>query len=615
LGTIRNSFDQVPGNLYMITGLRILCLFALTAILAACTHSPSSSLGKLPRTPQGSIEQLLQQASASPKEEAFGLLLAAADLAYQQNDNGQATHILEQLPLDSLLPAQQVFASTLKAELAMARKKPKSALKALNHPSFARLSELPIEQQLRSQLVRAKALSAAGQPLEAARERVFIAPLLSEPARGDNHETIWTLVSSLPIEQLQDTADADLNGWLALARAAKTSSSIEQQQAAIDAWIEQNPQHPAAKQLPQALSQLKQLASQPLSKIALLLPQEGPLASVAQALRDGFMASYYQAQQNGQNPPTIELYDSSKLSSLDDFYRQAQASGVQLVVGPLEKSLVKQLNDRDQLPITTLALNYSDNDKTGPVQLFQFGLSAEDEARSVARRAWDDGMRRAVALVPRGEWGDRVLDAFRQSWLADGGTLIAAEHVDQPVQLAQQIADLFQLRQSEARAKRLQKTLGGNISALPARRQDVDFIFLAATPQQAQQIKPTLTFQYAGDVPVYATSHLYSGNTGQTLPADLDGIRFCETPWLLDSNSPLHQQVVAQWPQAGGSLGRLYAMGIDAYTLAPRLNQLKALPGTQIDGLTGQLSLNDTQRIERLLPWAEFQNGQVQRLP
>jgi outer membrane PBP1 activator LpoA protein len=56
-------------------------------------------------------------------------------------------------------------------------------------------------------------------------------------------------------------------------------------------------------------------------------------------------------------------------------------------------------------------------------------------------------------------------------------------------------------------------------------------------------------------------------------------------------------------------------MGADAYRLAPRLDQLKALPGTQIDGLSGKLSLNPAQRIERQLPWAEFRDGQVQRLP
>jgi hypothetical protein len=56
-------------------------------------------------------------------------------------------------------------------------------------------------------------------------------------------------------------------------------------------------------------------------------------------------------------------------------------------------------------------------------------------------------------------------------------------------------------------------------------------------------------------------------------------------------------------------------MGADAYLLAPRLSQLKTLPETRIDGLSGSLSLNPAQRIERQLPWAEFRDGRVERLP
>lgn len=599
----------------LIASLRPLSALCLAGLLAACASQPSSTLGELPRTPQASIEQMLQQAVDSPTEQAAALRLSAADLAYKQKDLARASSILEQVQLEGLKPAQQIYASTLRAELDMSRNKPKAALRALSHPSMERLGELPVEQQVRSQLVRASALQASGQTLAAARERVFIAPLLSATSAAQNQETIWTLVSSLPANELQASGDTDLDGWLELARASKSAGTLEQQQSAVDAWVAANPQHPAAQQLPQALVELKKLSSQPLTEIALLLPQGGQLASVARALRDGFLAAHYQAQQAGQNPPNIQIFDSSRIGSMDAFYTQAQAAGVQLVIGPLEKNLVSQLSSREQLPITTLALNYSETSQEGPAQLFQFGLAAEDEAREVARRAWADGMRRAVALVPNGEWGDRVLAAFRQSWQAQGGTLIAAEHVDQPVELARQIADLFQLRESEARSKRLQNTLGSAIAAAPSRRRDVDFIFLAATPQQAQQIKPTLAFQYAGDVPVYATSHLFTGAYNQAQYLDLNGIMFCETPWLLNVNDPLRQQASTQWPQAGGSLGRLYAMGADAYLLAPRLTQLKALPDTRLQGLSGNLSLSPNQRIERQLPWAEFRNGQVQALP
>ena len=579
----------------MIACLRLFTALCLAALLAACASSPSSSLGELPRTPDASLEQLLQQASQTQNPEKAALLrLSAADLAMRQKNDQRAAQILAQVPLDQLKPAQQVFASTLAAELAMNRNDPKAALAALNHPSVSRIGELPNDLQIRTHTVHARALEADGQILAAARERAAMSPILTGDAANSNNEAIWTLVAALPVDQLRAQSNDVMGGWMSLALAVKSAGTLQDQQNAIDQWRAQNPNHPASIQLPAPLIKLKELASQPLTKIAVLLPQDGQLAAVGKALRDGFMAAHYQAQQAGANPPSIQFYDSSRLTSLDDFYRTAQADGVQLVVGPLEKSLVKQLNARPQLPITTLALNYSDGAQ-GPAQLFQFGLAAEDEAREVARRARADGLTRAGAMVPKGEWGERVLNAFRQEWVAHGGSIVGIEYIDKPVALAQQVGDLVQLRKSAG--------------------EPMQFLFLAATPQQAQQIKPTLNYQYAGDLPVYATSHVFSASGNQDQYKDMNGVRFCETPWLLEPGNPLRQQVAAQWPQAGSSLGRLYAMGVDAYTLTSRLGQLKALPDSRIDGLSGSLSMSPSQHVERQLPWAEFVNGQVQRLP
>lgn len=585
----------------MMARLRPLLFICIAAMLSACASSPKSTLGDLPRTPQASTQQLLKEADASDPAKAALLRLSAADQSIRQGDPAQARLILEQVAIDQLPPAQQIFASTLRAELALADNDPQRALQALQHPAFERLAELPVDQQLRSQLARAQAFEANDQPLEAARERTFVAPLLSGEAAIQNHQKIWSLVSGLPISQLQPVADQDLSGWLSLAAALKSSGTLTQQQRAIDAWVQQNPDHPAAQQLPDTLVTLRELADRPLSHIALLLPMDGPLASVARALRDGFLAAHLESGQDLK----IELFDSARVSSMDAFYQQAAASGVELVVGPLDKALVRQLAERDQLPITTLALNYSDAGQKNPPQLFQFGLAAEDEAREVARRAWDDGHRRAIALTPRGEWGNRVLDAFRRQWQEQGGTLVAAEPLAEPVALANQIADLLQVRSIAGDSS-------SSLQSQPTRRQDVDFLFLAATPQQAQQVKPTLIFQYAGDLPVYATSHLHAATDNRSQYLDLEGIRFTETPWLLDAQLPLRQQIESKWPQARGSLGRLYAMGADAYLLAPRLNQLTALPETQLEGYSGTLSLTPEQRIERRLPWAEFRDGAIQ---
>lgn len=581
----------------MTARLRPLIFLFIAAFLSACTSSPTSTLGELPRTPQASAQQLLKEAESSDPAKAAQLRLSAANLSAQQNNAAQARQILEQVDIEQLMPAQQIFAKTLEAELALADNNPQQALEAFKHPAFERLAELPVEQQLRTQQARAEAFEANNQPLDAARERTFIAPLLSGEAAAQNHEKIWVLVSSLTDEQLQPTADADLAGWVALAASVKQAGTLEQQKRAIESWLQQHPNHPAAKQLPEPLIKLRELADKPLTHVALLLPMEGQLAGVARALRDGFLAAHLEAGQDLK----IELFDSTRFSSIDEFYRQASAAGVELVIGPLDKEMVRQLADRTQLPITTLALNYSDANQKVPPQLFQFGLAAEDEAREVAQRARSDGHRRAVALTPKGEWGNRVFQAFRQEWQGLGGTVVAADSLAEPIELANQIADLLQIRSSG--------------ESQPSRRQDIDFLFLAATPQQAQQVRPTLIFQYAEDLPVYATSHLHAATDNRTQYLDLEGIRFTETPWLLDAQLPLRQEIEAKWPQARGSLGRLYAMGADAYMLATRLNQLLALPDTQLDGLSGKLTLTPEQRVERSLPWAEFHDGTVQPLP
>lgn len=593
--------------------LRPFLIVFLATLLAACASSPSSTLGELPRTPQATIQQLLEQAATSEPEEAALLRLAAADQAYQRGDLAHARDILGQVDVTRLPPAQQIFFQTLGAELALADGKPEQAVAAFDHPAFARLSELPVEQQVRSQLTRAKALEAAGQPIEALRERIFIAPLLGGSQATANHEAIWALASALPDPQSHLAgAEADLAGWLNLAATVQQAGTLSVQQSAINTWRQQHPNHPASKTLPEPLAKLLELAAEPLNHIALLLPLNGQLAGVARALRDGFLAAHYQARDQGVQPlPKITLYDSSRLTSLDAFYRDAEAAKVQLVVGPLEKELVKQLAERPSLPIPTLALNYGDTGQNTPEQLYQFGLAAEDEARDAARQAWADGHRNAIALAPRGEWGARVLDAFQQEWTRLGGTVIAAEPLAEPVELAGQIAELLDLRASEARTDRLESTTGQELDTQPSRRRDADFLFLAATPQQAQQVKPTLVFQYAADLPVYGTSHLHAANDNRSQYLDLEGVYFAETPWLLDAQNPLRQAAVAQWPAAAGSLGRLYAMGADAYLLASRLPQLVAIPESELDGLSGSLSLTPSRRVERDLPWAQFRNGQA----
>src|SRR5690606_20057580 len=99
--------------------------------------------------------------------------------------------------------------------------------------------------------------------------------------------------------------------------------------------------------------------------------------------------------------------------------------------------------------------------------------------------------------------------AFADEWQAMGGMLISRELISQPAKISGQIADVLRVRDSEQRNQRIQAALGAEVTVQPTPRADLDALFLAVDPLQARQIKPTLVFQYAGELPVYATSHAY----------------------------------------------------------------------------------------------------------
>lgn len=84
----------------------------------------------------------------------------------------------------------------------------------------------------------------------------------------------------------------------------------------------------------------------------------------------------------------------------------------------------------------------------------------------------------------RGEWGERVYKAFRQDWEANGGTVVGVEYVDQPVALHSRSPTCSNCAKRRPRQESLQSTVGTDVAAQPSRRQDIEFIFLAVTPQR-----------------------------------------------------------------------------------------------------------------------------------
>lgn len=340
--------------------------------------------------------------------------------------------------------------------------------------------------------------------------------------------------------------------------------------------------------------------------LALILPLSGPLASTAEAVRDGFLSAYLKS--GGRQP--VRVYDSGSgdQSSLSA-YQQAIREGAGFVVGPLRKESIAEIAAQAPLHVPVLALNYLDETARPPANFFQFGLAPEDEARAIAEQAVAQGDRRAIALVPQSEWGDRVLAAFDKRLRELGGSVLkSARYKQGSVDYGEMIQDLLNLQASQSRHNALTGIIGSKSEFEPRRRDDIDFIFMPSRAAEGHMIWPQLRFYRATGLPVYATSLVYNG-TGDN---ELNGVRFCDMPMMLQADAAWAgvRSDAADLPGIK-SQPRLFAFGYDAYNLVTLIQAGKMEPGSTIPSATGGLVIKPNGAISRLLGCAQFRDGGI----
>jgi outer membrane PBP1 activator LpoA protein len=326
-------------------------------------------------------------------------------------------------------------------------------------------------------------------------------------------------------------------------------------------------------------------------KIALLLPSQGPHANAAKIIRDGFLAGYYKTLQHQSSDPTVQVYDTSEGAGVTGAYQKALAEKADFIVGPLTKSEVQTIAGI-KLDIPVLALNDIGKERLNTDNLYQFGLMPEDEIAATVINARQQGHIKALIISPQGEWGQRMAQTFKAVWIAHGGEIVSTVILNQKQALDTRIRDVLQDQ-------------GGTP------RKDIDMVFLAASPELARQVKPLLNHYVAKTLPVYATSTIYSGKPTPSYDHDLDGIHFCDMPWILNHSSELQEarkSMVDAWPSSATGSPRYFALGLDAYYLATQLVGARALPLSGVTRMTGILYM-DGHRIQRKLVCAKFEQG------
>lgn len=558
-----------------------------------------------------SIDELLRQANLATGPDSASLRLKAIEelINFGYLDRAELEIGSIQNP-NRLRATLQIQLALIRAQIAIKQNQFDSALRWLSG-NLAESANGDTSAGRRLILLRGQLYQSINRNEDAIIDFTSITESWPTNAETSLFEDIWLALTSLQDEELDKLAEEadsyEMRGWIELARIYQVDQfSIRSQLDLIVQWRRIWASHSAAARLPAPLIELQMTWENRPKHIALILPLQ---EATGNAIQEGFLSAYYQSLSVSRDVPQISVFDSTGLADINDTFDQAVASGADLIIGPLNKKLVNQISERIEIPVPTLALNYTDEDRLAE-NLFQFGLAPEDEISQVINLAWEAGYKNAAVIMPDNLDYQRLEKFFSETWTNQGGQVVSSARFIGDSGYAEVIKRLMAIDSSEARAEKLLDLLPRlNMEFTPRRRSDIDFIFLVANPRQGRQLKPTLAFYFAGDIPVFSMPSVYDGQENQTGNRDLDGIIFTDAPWVLNPTHQLRDEVNTNLRQAQGPLQRLRAMGIDSFRLYPRLKQFSNNSISSVSGTTGVLTMSENRRIHRSLTTARFEDG------
>ena len=599
------------------------------------------------------IALLDRTAAGSNREKAFSLLERAIELAVGHESSqsvDQRLTVLQQRYPDA---DKIVRLGILDNRILLARRRIAGVIESLD----GWLLRATLHEKLSIRALKAEAFLQAGFPMESVQIRIKLDEdyqRLDPEKQPDNNAQLWnSLLRADPnlisrhISEIPDT----FSGWLELAHIAhRYKYDRPELNAQINQWTRRNPGHPAQRRILERIKTKQLATSNHPGRVALILPLSGKIAPVGEAVRDGFMAAYLETSRIFGTQVIIDVYDSrGTAEGASQAVKTANLRGAQFIIGPLNKEAISAAITANwsvapapvqpvkkgavalPIPATThasmLILNripgsvidddnaqsFTPSNTINKADIYQFDLAPETEAIQAAERASLEGLDYAMVMVPENIWGNRIYEAFTQRYRELGGNVIALQRFNKgSTDFSNGIQNGLMLNLSSARHRRLKSLLHEDIEFIPRRRQDIDMVFMAASPFEARLIKPQLKFFYADDIPTYATSSIFSGSANPARDKDLEGVKFCDMPWLLtDKPAPgsLHRTIATSWPQESAKYLRFYALGADAFQLLPQLDWLKQNNNDWMAGGTGRLSLDSSGTVQRHLSWATFKRA------
>ncbi len=601
---------------------RIACTVMLLAGLAACASAPppKPAVAEPEANPQQAFErgnfaeaarQWQTMAVNAPAAEANTLRISAADAWLLADETERAESLMRWIDRQALEPSELARLELVQADL---------ALRSGYHADAANLlrsaqANLPAGSTARFEDLQAQLAAAVEIESTIDLDRVRdIADSMSEydPARA---LALLKGLEPMPSGELaallaRPRMDPDLDPWLDLALVIRRNLVVaDRLEPAVNDWKARHADHYLAAGDVLDLWLLYRQGFQGPGKVAVLLPQGGRLQAAAEALRDGMVSAF---MDNPGHSQLIFVDSGTEPDSIPGAYFEARDQGAEYIIGPLQTEAIEALLKLADLRTPVLALNDVPALMAPPIglanQINGVSLSQDAEIRATARAMADAGYARAMVLAPESEWGERTVRVFSEEFLQDERQIVVAgRFLEYENDHSAVLERLLRLDESKARKQQLEQTLQLPLDYEPVRRDDVDVIFLAANTTQGRLIRPQLRFHNAGDIPVYASARIYSGQPDRTRDQDLNGIIFPSSPLQIRYAS------LRSSPQTSslknGTLAPLYALGRDAWNILPWLGFLRTDPDFTFPGQSGTYTASAGPTLQRQPAWAVFRGG------
>lgn len=511
--------------------------------------------------------------------------LLAAEAYRQEGQLDRAAPLLEGIRRQRLSGDEPSRLDLLQAETALRQHNAPRALQLTTQPNIS----VPPALQLRLLELRSQAMQQTGDLWGAARTRVEMDGQLTGLDQAQNRKQVVALLTQLGVDPLKQRAAAMQPGDRMLPWVNEALTQLGVAVAHPAPALEQE----VGTLMPGEGANVREGFKMP-AHVALLLPTSGNLAAAGTAIREGFFAAYADSAHNHMPRPPVKVYDSAGTSAgAIKAYQQAVDDGAQLIIGPLTRGEVSALFGLPQLPVPLLALNHPDDKSLPASGVSEFGLLPETEGAQAADHMADNGVVNAFVIVSSDDFAQRAAKSFKAELEARGGKVAGMGNLGSGVNFASTITGLGM------------PTDSGDAGA----NKDTA-IFISMRPQQARLLLPQLKLAKI-NLQAYGTSHIYAGVDDASANRDLEGVEFCDSPWLFDVQPglPNHGDIAGQLPAARGTSARLFAFGMDAWNLAPYVDWLRAHPGSYLPGASGQLTSDQFGRVRRVLVWARFQDG------